>query len=219
MNFSRITIISGHYGSGKTNIAVSLAYDLKKVEEKVAIADIDIVNPYFRTKDNEQQLERAGIRLICSEYANSNVDIPALPQDMYAVTDDKELHSILDVGGDERGALALGRISPAIREENDYQMLYVVNKFRPLTKDADSAIEVMREIEAACGLKFTAIINNSNLGAETTADDVIGSLDYAAEISQKTELPVLFTSVNRSVAEQLNGEIENLYVMEIETKL
>lgn len=219
MNFSRITIISGHYGSGKTNIAVSLAYDLKKVEENVAIADIDIVNPYFRTKDNEQQLERAGIRLICSEYANSNVDIPALPQDMYAVTDDKELHSILDVGGDERGALALGRISPAIREENDYQMLYVVNKFRPLTKDADSAIEVMREIEAACGLKFTAIINNSNLGAETTADDVIGSLDYAAEISQKTELPVLFTSVNRSVAEQLNGEIENLYVMEIETKL
>ena len=219
MNFSRITIISGHYGSGKTNIAVSLAYDLKKVEENVAIADIDIVNPYFRTKDNEQQLERAGIRLICSEYANSNVDIPALPQDMYAVTDDKELHSILDVGGDERGALALGRISPAIREENDYQMLYVVNKFRPLTKDADSAIEVMREIEAACGLKFTAIINNSNLGAETTADDVIGSLDYAAEISQKTELPVLFTSVNRSVAEQLNGKIENLYVMEIETKL
>lgn len=219
MNFSRITIISGHYGSGKTNIAVSLAYDLKKVEENVAIADIDIVNPYFRTKDNEQQLERAGIRLICSEYANSNVDIPALPQDMYAVTDDKELHSILDVGGDERGALALGRISPAIREENDYQMLYVVNKFRPLTKDADSAIEVMREIEAACGLKFTAIINNSNLGAETTADDVIGSLDYAAEISQKTELPVLFTSVNRLVAEQLNGKIENLYVMEIETKL
>lgn len=219
MNFSRITIISGHYGSGKTNIAVSLAYDLKKVEKKVAIADIDIVNPYFRTKDNEQQLERAGIRLICSEYANSNVDIPALPQDMYAVTDDKELHSILDVGGDERGALALGRISPAIREENDYQMLYVVNKFRPLTKDADSAIEVMREIEAACGLKFTAIINNSNLGVETTADDVISSLDYAAEISQKTELPVLFTSVNRSVAEQLNGEIENLYVMEIETKL
>ncbi|MBQ3563370.1 MAG: hypothetical protein IJO89_05755 [Clostridia bacterium] len=219
MNFSRITIISGHYGSGKTNIAVSLAYDLKKVEEKVAIADIDIVNPYFRTKDNEQQLERAGIRLICSEYANSNVDIPALPQDMYAVTDDKELHSILDVGGDERGALALGRISPAIREENDYQMLYVVNKFRPLTKDADSAIEVMREIEAACGLKFTAIINNSNLGAETTADDVISSLDYAAEISQRTELPVLFTSVNRSVAEQLNGEIKNLYVMEIETKL
>ena len=219
MNFSRITIISGHYGSGKTNIAVSLAYDLRKVEEKVAIADIDIVNPYFRTKDNEQQLERAGIRLICSEYANSNVDIPALPQDMYAVTDDKELHSILDVGGDERGALALGRISPAIREENDYQMLYVVNKFRPLTKDADSAIEVMREIEAACGLKFTAIINNSNLGVETTADDVISSLNYAAEISQKTELPVLFTSVNRSVAEQLNGEIENLYVMEIETKL
>ena len=120
IDFKRITILSGHYGSGKTNIAVNLALDLKKVYNKVAIADIDIVNPYFRTKDSEDQLKNAGIRLICSEYANSNVDIPALPQEMYSVTDDKSVHAILDVGGDERGALALGRLVPKIKEENDY---------------------------------------------------------------------------------------------------
>ncbi len=219
MNFKRITIISGHYGSGKTNIAVGLAFDLKRERERVAIADIDIVNPYFRTKDSEEMLKNAGIRLICSEYANTNVDIPALPQEIYAVTDDKELYSILDVGGDERGALALGRISPAIREENNFEMLYVVNMYRPLTKTADLAIEVMREIETACGLRFTAIVNNSNLGAETTADDVIVSVKYADEIAEKTNLPVLFTSVNKNVAEQLDGKIKNLYVMNIETKL
>ena len=219
MNFKRITIISGHYGSGKTNIAVSLALDLKKQHENTAIADIDIVNPYFRTKDSEQHLKENGIRLICSEYANSNVDIPALPQEMYAVTDDKTLYSILDVGGDERGALALGRIAPKIREENDYEMIYVVNKYRPLTRDADSAIEVMREIEAACKLKFTCIINNSNLGIETDADTVLSSQKYAEEISERTGLPILYTTVSGAVRAQLEDKIKNLYEINLQKRM
>ena len=219
MNFKRITIISGHYGSGKTNIAVSLALDLKKQHENTAIADIDIVNPYFRTKDSEEILNGNGIRLICSEYANSNVDIPALPQEMYAVTDDKTLYSILDVGGDERGALALGRIAPKIREENNFEMIYVVNKYRPLTSDADSAIEVMREIEAACKLKFTCIINNSNLGAETDEETVLSSLDYAKEISEKTGLPILFTTVSENLYLGLKDRIENLYHINLQKRM
>ncbi len=219
MKFKRITIISGHYGSGKTNIAVNLALDLKSRAENVALADIDIVNPYFRSKDSEEMLKKAGIRLICSEYANSNVDIPALPQDMYSVTDDKSLFSILDVGGDERGALALGRIAPKIREENDFDMLYVVNKFRPLTKDANSAIEIMCEIEAACGLKFTGIINNSNLGPETKMEDVLNSLEYANEISRLTNLPIVRTTVEEKLFEPLKGKIENLYPLSMQKKI
>lgn len=219
MNFKRITIISGHYGSGKTNIAVSLALDLKKQHENTAIADIDIVNPYFRTKDSERQLNENGIRLICSEYANSNVDIPALPQDMYAVTDDKSLYSILDVGGDERGALALGRIAPKIREENNYEMIYVVNKYRPLTADAESAIEIMREIEAACKLKFTCIINNSNLGGETDEETVLSSVGYAEEISEKTGLPVLYTTVSENVYLPLKDKIKNLYKINLQKRM
>lgn len=219
MEFKRITIISGHYGSGKTNIAVNLALDLKSQTENVALADIDIVNPYFRSKDSEEMLKKAGIRLICSEYANSNVDIPALPQDMYSVTDDKSLFSILDVGGDERGALALGRIAPKIREENDFDMLYVVNKFRPLTKDANSAIEIMREIEAACGLKFTGIINNSNLGPETKIEDVLNSLEYANEISRLTNLPIVRTTVEEKLFEPLKNKINNLYPVSMQKKI
>ncbi len=219
MKFKRITIISGHYGSGKTNIAVSLALDLKKQQENTAIADIDIVNPYFRTKDSERLLAENGIRLICSEYANSNVDIPALPQDMYAVTDDKTLYSILDVGGDERGALALGRIAPKIREENNFEMIYVVNKYRPLTSDAESAIEVMREIEAACKLKFTCIINNSNLGSETDEAAVLSSVGYAEEISEKTGLPVLYTTVSENMYLPLEGKIKNLYKINLQKRM
>ena len=175
MDFKRITLLCGHYGSGKTNVAINMAFLLKKCYNDVAIADLDIVNPYFRTKDSREELENGGIKLICSEYAGTNVDIPALPQDMYSLTDNKNIKAIIDVGGDDRGALALGRIAPSIIEENDYECLLVINKFRPLTPDAESTIEVMREIEVAGKIKFTGIVNNSNLGEETTAEDVFSS--------------------------------------------
>ena len=103
----RITVFSGHYGSGKTNVAISVALDAAKAGKSVTVADLDIVNPYFRTKDSAKELEAAGIELICSDYANTNVDIPALPQSMYAITDDRSRSVIVDLGGDDRGALAL----------------------------------------------------------------------------------------------------------------
>ena len=218
MDYKRVTLLCGHYGSGKTNIAVNMALDLKKRYDSVAVADLDIVNPYFRTKDSAKDFEENGIRLIVSEYANSNLDIPALPQDMYAITDDKSLHVIIDVGGDDRGALALGRIAPALIEENDYEMLLVVNKFRPLTPDAASTIEVMREIEAAGGMRFTGIANNSNLGDETTADDVLASLQYADEVSELSGLPVVMTTVKEDLYNELSGKIENLFPMKLQAR-
>lgn len=207
MKDKRITILSGHYGSGKTNIAVNMALSLKKRHERVAIADIDIVNPYFRTKDSEELLRANGIRLICSDYANTNVDIPALPQDIYAITDDKDMYCVLDVGGDERGALALGRIAPAIERENNYEMIYVLNCYRPLTRDVEGAIQIMREIEYACKLKFTSIINNSNLGAETTEKDVLKSLPIARALSEQAGIPLLYTTVHK-VIEKLSPEAD-----------
>ena len=219
MNTKRITILSGHYGSGKTNIAVNLALDLRKHHPQVAIADIDIVNPYFRTKDSEEALQKADIRLICSPYANSNVDIPALPQDIYSITDNRDVHCILDVGGDERGALALGRISPKIKEENNFDMLAVLNCYRPLTRDPASAIGILREIETACGLSFTAIINNSNLGRETTAQDVLDSVPYAESIAKQSGLPIVLTTVEEQLYDSLSGKIDNLYPLSLQKKL
>ena len=218
MDFKRVTLLCGHYGSGKTNIAVNMALDLKKRYDSVAVADLDIVNPYFRTKDSAKDFEENGIRLIVSEYANSNLDIPALPQDMYAITDDRSLRVIIDVGGDDRGALALGRIAPALIEENDYEMLLVVNRFRPLTPDAASTVEVMHEIEAAGGIRFTGIVNNSNLGDETTADDVLGSLEYAGAVSEITGLPVVMTTVKEDLFEELSGKIDNLFPMKLQAR-
>lgn len=218
MKYKRITLLAGHYGSGKTNIAVNMALDLRKVYENVAAADLDIVNPYFRTLDSRNELEEAGIRLIVSEYANSNLDIPALPQEMYAIVDDRSLMSIVDVGGDDRGAYALGRLSPAIREENNYDMYLVVNRFRPLTPDAPSTVEVMREIEGAAGLSFTGIINNSNLGAETTAEDVLSSEKYVREIAELSGLPLVLTTAEEHIARELEGKVNNLFPLRLQKR-
>ena len=219
MDYKRITLLAGHYGSGKTNIAVNLALRLRETEARVAVADLDIVNPYFRTKDSQQALEQAGIRFICSEYANSNVDIPALPQTLYAVTDDPDLHCILDIGGDDRGALALGRLSPAIRAENNYEMLFVVNFYRPLTTNAADALEVMREIEAAGRLPFTGIINNSNLGDETTADTVLATAERVRELCDLSALPLVCTTVNRPLVPALQNTIPNLIGLDLQAKI
>ena len=211
MEHKRITLFAGHYGSGKTNIAVNYALHLKESYDKISIADLDIVNPYFRTKDSEGYLESRGIHLISSEYANSNVDVPALPAEAYAIIDDETVHAVIDVGGDDRGALALGRYAPSILKQNDYEMLLVINKFRPLTPDCASTVAVMREIEAAAGMKFTGIINNSNLGDETTAEDIIGSVAYAQAISEASGLPIKMTTVKEDLYESVKDKVSDCF--------
>ena len=218
MNYKRVTLLCGHYGSGKTNVAVNMALDLAAQGKRAAIADLDIVNPYYRSVDSRCDLEHAGIRVIVSEYANTNLDAPALPQEIYSITDDKSQHVIIDVGGDERGALALGRIAPAIVEENDYEMYLVINRFRPLTRTAEDVYGVMREIEDACGIRFTGIVNNSNLGAETDAELVRSSQTFAKEVAERTGLPVVLNTVEDTLAEELKEDISDLFPLHLQKR-
>ena len=196
----RVTLLCGHYGSGKTNIAVNYALSLREKGLPVALADLDIVNPYFRSKDSTPELEKAGVKVIALQFANSSVDLPALPSEAYSLVQDRSRYAVLDIGGDDRGAYALGRFVPYILEENDYEMLYVVNFFRPLTVTVAEAVEVMREIEGACGLRFTGIVNNSNLGAETTADLVKSTYGKAEELCRETGVPLFAVTAEASVA-------------------
>ena len=122
----------------------------------------------------------------------------------------------MDIGGDDVGAVAMGRYTPSILEENDYEMLYVANCYRPLTKTAEDTLEVIREIEAASGIPFTGIVNNSNLGVETTPEDVVKSNMYAQELSKISKLPVVFTTVNNSIAEQIGDKIPDLFPLELQ---
>lgn len=209
MNDKRLTLFAGHYGSGKTNIAVNYAIRLAKEGKRVCIADLDIVNPYFRTKDSAEELSAVGIDLISPRFANTNVDLPALPAESYRLVQDKSTYGVMDIGGDDRGAYALGRFADAIKAENDYRMAFVVNCYRPLTNTVEETVEIMREIEAACGINFTCIINNSNLGSETTAETVLNSLEYIEALSLTTGLPVWLHTVEEKVA----GGITEIPVM------
>ncbi len=214
----RITLFAGHYGSGKTNIAVNYAFHLKKAGYPTVIADLDIVNPYFRTKDSEEELKEQGIDLICSEFANTNLDIPSLPQTMYRVVHDKSSYAVMDIGGDDAGAVALGRFSEAIASEDNYEMLFVLNFFRPLTRTAEEAYTVLKEIEFASKLKFTGVVNNSNLGELTTAEDVASTFSEAERFCEMSGLPLKFVSAEKSVSEKLVGKSEKLFPLELQKK-
>ena len=212
----RINIILGHYGSGKTNIALNMAYLLRDRYPKVAIADLDIVNPYFRTKDSAADLKERDIRLIASGYAGSNVDAPAMPAEIYSITDDVSTRFVLDIGGDDRGAYALGRLSAAIKEENDYNCFLVVNCFRPLTRNADEVREILSEITFAGHIPATGIINNSNIGRETTPEDVLASMEFAKEVEEKTGIAVKYTTVREDLYDALAGKIPDLIPMKLQ---
>ena len=199
----RLTLFAGHYGSGKTNIAVNYAFKLAEEGKQVCIADLDIVNPYFRTKDSEKELAEAGIRLVSPKFANSNVDLPALPAESYRLVQDKSTYGIMDIGGDDRGAYALGRYADAIKAENNYRMAFVVNCYRPLTSTVEDTVEIMREIESACGLKFTCIVNNSNLGEETVTETLLASLDFVKKLSEATGLELWMHTAVPEVADKL----------------
>ncbi|MBR2837490.1 MAG: hypothetical protein IKE55_01785 [Kiritimatiellae bacterium] len=216
-----VTLFAGHYGSGKTNVAINYARRLRRAGDEVVVADLDIVNPYFRTKDSAEELAREGIGLVVSGYANTNVDFPALPKEIYALVAPQEAGGrasrvVIDVGGDDRGALALGRYVDDIRAGGDYEMLAVLNASRPLTRTPQDAVEVLREIEAACRLPFTGLVNNTNLGQRTMPEDVLASLPYADPVAGATGLPIRFTCAAAPVAAALEGRVENLFPLDIQ---
>ena len=219
MTYKRITLFTGHYGSGKTNIAVAYARYLKYMGEAVTVADMDIVNPYFRTKDSAEDFRREGIELIVSEFANSNVDLPALPSELYGVVERRDMYAVLDIGGDDRGAYALGRFSPYIKEENNFENLFVANMYRPLTKTPEEALAVMREIEGAGGIPITAIVNNSNLGELTDERTVLDSVDYARRLSELSGLPVKFTAAREDIALALGGVEKGFFPLKLQKKI
>ena len=218
MEHKRVTLFAGHYGSGKTNIAVNYALLLAGEGKKVCIADMDIVNPYFRTKDSAKVLENAGVELISPKFANTNVDLPALPAESYRLVQDKSIYGIMDIGGDDRGAYALGRFVPYLKQENDYRMIFVANAYRPLTRTPEDALEVMREIEEACGLRFTDIVNNANLGNETTPETVLDALGYMEKLSTLSGLPIFAHTAETTVAKELEGKLSPVISLQLQEK-
>lgn len=222
MHLARVTVFAGHFGSGKTSLAVAYALWAREQRARVILCDLDIVNPYFRTADAAEALMGADIRLVASPFANTNIDAPALPAATRAIFDDQDNTGIIDLGGDDRGSLALGRYAGFLQNRGGYEMLLVINQYRPLTRNLDDLREMKEEIEAASRVSFTGLVNNSNIMTATTLQDVLDTADFAAEAANRLALPLKMTAIEqrlvptegeRARAQRILGEIFvlNLY--------
>lgn len=204
IDFKKRIVVVGHYGSGKTEFALNLAFKLKEMGEKVTIVDLDIVNPYFRTKDAEKELTESGIDIIAPVYANTNVDVPALPPNIYAAFE-KEGYVIFDVGGDDDGATVLGRFKGQF-DASEYDMLGVVNTKRPLTTTKEEIVESLSAIERVSRLKFTGIINNTNISVETTPEIVNSGTEICADAAKEMGTSLKLVSALSKMAEKINAD-------------
>ncbi len=201
----RIQIITGHYGSGKTEYAVNLALHLAENNENVAIADLDIVNPYFRSFEQTERMEKAGIRVIVTSCGGA-ADIPAINPAVQSIFQDGKWTGVLDIGGDPIGARVLARFAPQLKNA-DFDLLFVLNANRPETKDVESALAYMHGIEAECLQKVTGIVNNTHLCAETTPDEIIKGAELARQLSEKTGLPIVHHAVQKKFVPAVAGKL------------
>lgn len=201
----RLTIVTGHYGTGKTEFSVNLALALAREHPDVTLADLDIVNPYFRSRERKALLAQHGVTLISSSQACTDADVPSLPPQLLGLLDDPSRRGVLDIGGDPVGARVLARFRPRIAKE-DHQLLFVLNANRPEVRQRDDAIRYLRSIEAVTGLSCTGIVNNTHLCGETTAEDIRKGAVLAAAVSEETGIPLLC----HTALETLAGELEDL---------
>ena len=201
----RIQIITGHYGSGKTEYAVNLALHLAQTAENVALADMDIVNPYFRSYEQAKRLEDAGIRVIVTS-CGGIADIPAINPEVMSIFQQEKWTGVLDIGGDPIGARVLARFAHQLKSE-DFDLLFVLNANRPETKDVESALQYMQGIEAECRQKVTGIVNNTHLCGETTAEEILKGAALAHALSERTSLPVIHHAVQRKFVEQVQDKL------------
>lgn len=211
----RFVIVTGHYGCGKTNLSINLALDLARSGSDVMLVDLDVVNPYFRSSDSAELLTRHGVRLVSPTFAGTTLDTPSLPASVSSAFDFPG-RVILDVGGDDAGATALGRYSAEVRAI-DHDLLYVVNRYRNLTTTPAEAAELLAEIEGASHLKATGVVNNSHLQDETTLATVLDSVDYARQTAGLLGLPLVCTTVPAGLADAFSehsghaNHLENAY--------
>ncbi len=191
-----LTIVTGHYGSGKTEFAVNLAFRLTEEGNSVSLADLDIVNPYFCSRERRDTLTAAGIRLIASSM--SGTDMPAINPEVYALLE-SGVCGIMDVGGDAVGAMVLGRYAAKI-QQIEHEMLCVVNFNRPETNTLEKAEQYLRQIEYSAKLAVTGLVGNTHLLKDTTAADVLQAAEKLNTLAKQTGIPVKYHAFDARLA-------------------
>jgi len=211
----RIRIITGHYGSGKTEFAVNYTFALAATGKKTAIVDLDIVNPYFRSREIEPKFTEKNIRVIASSIKGQGADIPALSAEINTAFHDKSYEVVIDLGGDKVGARALGRYHEYLSEE-PYELMFVVNANRHETRTPEDVIRYINGIEESSRQKVTSLVNNTHLCGETTVEDILRGQKLCEEVSQILELPIKYVVVHKSLVDKLPSGIQgNIFPIDI----
>jgi MinD-like ATPase involved in chromosome partitioning or flagellar assembly len=208
LNDKRVRIIIGHYGSGKTEFAVNYAMKLAKISNnEVALADLDVVNPYFRSRERATELEAAGVEVISSAKGNkfNNLNIPMVSAGVLKLFQNETIESIIDVGGDSIGARPMVRYKKYLLD-GKYDMFAVINRYRDQTATVEGAVKHIREIEAVTQAKVTGLINNTHLMRETTVEDVLYGQELVKEVSKQLKIPIKYVCALESVAKELDNE-------------
>lgn len=207
---NRVTVHIGHYGSGKTELSLNLIRKLLKQGEKATLVDLDIVNPYFRSGEHKEDLEKLGARVIRPNFEGTNVDVPSLPAEVMSAFTDKSAKVVLDVGGDSSGATALGRYHADI-EDDDYIVKCVVNINRPFTKTSQEIYEMVKNLERASKLKVDTLINNTNVARETTADMIVYSQPVVEEAAKMLGISVSGIGAMQNIIDELPEDFHKRY--------
>ncbi|AHM57133.1 ATP/GTP-binding protein [Peptoclostridium acidaminophilum DSM 3953] len=204
----RVRIITGHYGSGKTEFAVNYVIRLREmVEGQVAIADLDVVNPYFRTREKKELLEAKGIQVIDSSINGRCVDVPALSPAIVAPLRNSTYNYVVDLGGDHVGSRAFARFVGDL-DKTDYDLFFVINANREETTTPEGVLEHIGKIEYTTGIKVTGLINNTHLVRETTVEDVLKGQELAKEVSKALNIPIRYISCMEHIAKELPEGLE-----------
>lgn len=202
----RYYVIIGNFGSGKTELALNMAFEARLKGEKVTLVDIDVINPYFRSTERKAELDAAGIRLISPNFTSSGVEVPSIPPEIFSVFSDNSDVVIFDVGGDPVGSIAMGQYYGYFKELENFEVWYVINVRRPLSSGTQENLEMIGKIQGVSRLKVTGIINNTNLAHETTEEDIFDGLEVTREVSEQTGFPIIGTVGTREVLERFVSE-------------
>lgn len=203
----RITVITGHFGSGKSELALNLAKKLNAEGEKVSLVDIDIVNPFFCIRDFKEKLAQVDIEVISAKPEWSNAELMVVPGEVSGIFVRHDRHFIMDIGGDDRGAMVLGQYNRNFKEA-PYDMYFVINTQRPMTPNEKGVKEYLKDIERASRLKVTHLISNTNLSYETDVEDIVKGDEIVSNLSKELGIPHLYTVVRRDLVEKVKGRLK-----------